>query len=118
MNDELKQLAQDFIILPFVLKVFKQDKKRFSKLKTANVYLSMIDALIERIHTELTATKQKLYTKYLLDIKRIGNTTYRWNSRGNSGTIKYSSEDLREMTREIMRRYMKGTKFELTHTGW
>ncbi|CDQ41559.1 MULTISPECIES: hypothetical protein [Virgibacillus] len=26
MNEELKQLAQDFIILPFAVKIFEQDK--------------------------------------------------------------------------------------------
>ncbi|WP_200411366.1 hypothetical protein [Virgibacillus salexigens] len=113
MNEELKRLAQDFIILPFAAKIFEQDRKRFAKFKQGIVYQSMIDAVIERIQKDMSATKQKLYTKYHLDIKRIGNTTYRWNSRGNSGVIEYSSEDLKEMTNQAMKRYMNGTDFEV-----
>ncbi|GGJ48406.1 hypothetical protein [Virgibacillus salexigens] len=113
MNEELKRLAQDFIILPFAAKIFEQDRKRFAKFKQGIVYQSMIDAVIERIQKDMSATKQKLYTKYHLDIKRIGNTTYRWNSRGNSGVIEYSSDDLKEMTSQTMKRYMKGTDFEI-----
>ncbi|WP_200415929.1 hypothetical protein [Virgibacillus salexigens] len=113
MNEELKRLAQDFIILPFAAKIFEQDRKRFTKFKQGIVYQSMIDAVIERIQKDMSATKQKLYTKYHLDIKRIGNTTYRWNSRGNSGVIEYSSDDLKEMTSQTMKRYMKGTDFEV-----
>ncbi|GGJ62123.1 hypothetical protein [Virgibacillus salexigens] len=113
MNGELKQLAQDFIILPFAVKVFEQDKILFKKSKQSIVYQSMIDAVIERIQEDMLATKQKLYTKYHLDIKRIGNTTYRWNSRGDNGVIEYSSEDLKEMTSRTMKRYMKGIDFEV-----
>lgn len=113
MNEELKKLAQDFIILPFVLKVFQQDKKRFNVFNTPNVYISMLEAVIEKIQKDIIATKQQLYTKYHLDIKRVGKTEYRWNSKGESGVFQYTSEELREMTKEKMEKYLQETEFQL-----
>ncbi|WBX80706.1 hypothetical protein PD280_02425 [Virgibacillus salarius] len=114
MNTELKQLIQDFIVIPMAIKVYEQDKKLIAADFTmANLYISMIDAVIDRLRQVQIETKKKLYTKYHVDVKRVGNTSYKWLSRGESGIIEFTPQELREMTRDIMEKYMYGTKFKL-----
>lgn len=79
----------------------------------ANIYISMIDANIERLRQAQIETKKKMYTKYHVDVKRVGKTSYKWLSRGQSGIIEYTPDELREMTKNIMGRYIYSTKFEV-----
>lgn len=109
MDEELQQLTQDFIILPFALKIFEQDKKRFqrySSLESLNVFLSMLDAAIQEVINDLSDTKQQLYTKHHVVIKRTGNTVYQWYGESQSGTIRYTSKKMQQLTKETMVKYI------------
>ncbi|WP_174615281.1 hypothetical protein [Virgibacillus ihumii] len=122
MDEELQQLTQDFIILPFVLKIFEQDKKhfqRYSSLESLNVFLSMLDAAIQEVINDLSATKQQLYTKHHIVIKRTGNTVYQWYDENQSGTIRYTPNKMQQLTKETMVKYIRKVKnFKMTHEGW
>ncbi|MGM0940374.1 MAG: hypothetical protein ACQEWU_05300 [Bacillota bacterium] len=113
MNTELKQLIQDFITLPMAIKVYEQDKKLVEDFYMANIYISMIDANIERLRQAQIETKKKMYTNYHVDVKRVGKTSYKWLSRGESGIIEYTPDELREMTKNIMGRYIYSTEFKV-----
>nr|WP_026681321.1 hypothetical protein [Priestia megaterium] len=113
MNTELKQLIQDFITLPMAIKVYEQDKKLVEDFYMANIYISMFDANIERLKKEFIETKKKMYTNYHVDVKRVGKTSYKWLSRGQSGIIEYTPDELREMTKNIMGRYIYSTEFKV-----
>ncbi|GAA0439469.1 MULTISPECIES: hypothetical protein [Virgibacillus] len=75
MNTELKQLIQDFIVIPVAIKVYEQDKKLVEDFYMANIYISMIDANIEQLNKETIETKKKMYTQYHVDVKRVGMTS-------------------------------------------
>lgn len=122
MNKDFYQTAQDFIVLPFALKIFQQDKelfKEYKSMKSTNVFVSMLDAAIEGLQTDLNHTKQQLYAKYHTDIKRTGRTVYRWHSKGEIGTLQFFSDELRQLTNEAMTKYMgKAENFKMTYNGW
>lgn len=113
MNKELKHLAVNFIAMPLAIAVFKHDQQYFDGFHDSDFYLSFTDEAIKLIEIDLAATKKQLYSQYLLDIKRIGKTTYKWQHKNKSGVWEYTPEQLRKMTAKVCTKYLhKAVGFE------
>ncbi|API90984.1 hypothetical protein J32TS6_28990 [Virgibacillus pantothenticus] len=113
MDQALKQLAADFIAMPLAKAAFRHDQQYFDGLHDPDFYLDFTDEAIRLIQMDLSATKEQLYTKYHLDIKRIGKTTYKWKHKNKSGVWSYTPEQLKDMTVRVCKRYLfKAVGFE------
>ncbi|UOQ91846.1 hypothetical protein MUO14_15120 [Halobacillus shinanisalinarum] len=60
MNRETKDIVIQFITLPLLLKVLRQDKKLFDDFKTRNVYLDTLDSVMESVQADLNHVKQQM----------------------------------------------------------
>lgn len=119
MNNELRKLATNFIVIPLVIAVFRNDQNYFSHLQEPNIYLDLTDEAIRLLKKDLIATKQQMYSKYRLDIKRIGKTEYNWKYQDKSGVWSYTPEQLKEMTGKVFKKYLvKARNFELKRRGF
>ncbi|MBU5267105.1 hypothetical protein [Virgibacillus proomii] len=119
MNNELRKLAVDFITIPLAIAVFKHDQKHFDGLQETNIYLDLTDEAIRLLEKDLVAAKQQMYSKYHIDIKRIGKTEYRWKYQDKSGVWSYTPEQLKEMTEKVYMKYLsKARNFEIKRRGF
>jgi len=108
-----KELIDRYITLPMVINVFKQDQEHFKKFKMRSLYLDLLDAAIEKASQDFYELKSDMISKYHLDVKRIGKTTYNVNGE----VIEYSAEELKEMTSELMDEYLS-VDVEDKQRGW
>ena len=85
------------------LKVFEQDKKEFQKFKIGNLYLELLDNLIEQLKSDFLKLKKEMYCNYHLDVKYLGNYNNKERYKINSTeTISFTSSELKELTSSIM----------------
>lgn len=78
----------------------------------------MLDAAIQEVINDLSDTKQQLYTKHHVVIKRTGNTVYQWYGENQSGTIRYTPNKMQQLTKEPWLSIRKVKNFKMTHEGW
>ncbi|TMN20806.1 hypothetical protein FFL34_00780 [Lentibacillus cibarius] len=113
---------EKYIALPIALKVFRHDYKEFAKFKTANVYLNKIDAVIEHMRNDYFGIKKQLITIYHTEIRYIGKTSdvvkYRWRKGNECGVTEYTSEQLKDMTSEVMQNYLINTQSDIKERPW
>lgn len=108
-----KKLIDRYITLPMAINVFKQDQNYFSKFKMGNIYLDWLDAAIEKASQDFYELKSDMISKYHMNVKRIGQTTY----SVNGDVVEYSAEELKEMTSELMGGYLD-VEFEEKQREW
>lgn len=101
-----RKLIDRYITLPMAINVLKQSQDYFSKFKMGNIYLDWLDAAIDKASEDFYELKSDMISKYHLDVKRIGQTTYSVNRE----VIEYSAEELKELTRKIMEYYLKSSE--------
>jgi hypothetical protein len=101
------QLAiRRYIALPLAITVIKQDKEKFEEFKLGNIYLDLLDSIIEEMHRDYLEIKALMYSKYHIDIKKIDNKTY----KANNEVYEFTPEELKEMSSQIMSEYLNGEK--------
>lgn len=113
MNRELESLITQFITLPMVLKIFKRDRGTFSDWKMRNVYWDKLDAAMGSAQEDLNEVKRSMYAKHhirVLPLKPQGEIyPYQWKTPNEEGFVKFSSDELRDLTRNAMRYYLQNT---------
>jgi len=109
-----KELIDCYITLPMVINVFKQDQEQFKKFKMRGLYLDLLDAAIDKASQDFYELKSDMISKYHLDVKRIGQTTYSVNGE----VIEYSAAELKELTSELMSEYLQSVEFERKQRVW
>jgi hypothetical protein len=62
LSDEEQQLLHNYILLPLTLRVFQRDMKVIaeSPLKTKEPYLKLMDAVIQRVESDLIQVRKGL----------------------------------------------------------
>lgn len=104
-------IVKRYIAMPMAIKVFKQDKERFNEFKLGNLYEDMLDSIIERMQQDFFNLKDEMNSKHI-NLRKIDSLKYRVNGE----VMEFSSEELKEMTGELMSEYLHGDKagkFEL-----
>lgn len=94
------------------VKIFRADRENFIKSKVGNVYQDMLDSCIERMEKDFFKIKREMFSKYHLDIRYLGKENNIVRYKVNNEVIKYTSEELKEMTSQIMKQYLYGNKAE------
>ncbi|SDM15241.1 hypothetical protein [Sediminibacillus halophilus] len=124
MNPIIERTIYSFILLPYVLKIFKRDRHQFynSSSKVKWIYLDMLDASIETVQEDYNAVRQQVFAKYHLNVKYVGKeddmVQYKWTHKNESGVIWISSAELREKTKRLMSDYLYGPlAVEVTPSG-
>jgi hypothetical protein len=100
----MENLIKRHIAIPMAIAVFKQDKEKFSGYQLGNLYEDMIDSIIERMHQDYFKIKTELISVHHIDVKRIEKGKYKINKE----IVEYTSEELKEMTRQVMSDYLHG----------
>lgn len=100
MDDLIKQ----YIAYPMAISIFKQEKERFKEFKLGNLYLDMLDSIIERMQKGFYQLKSELYSVYHLDAKRLDKRKYKVNDH----VVEFSPEELKKLTQKIMSDYLVG----------
>ena len=120
MDNQMNKLIHQFILFPLAIKVLQHDKKIFSDFKMRNVYQGKIDSSIMQLQQDLSSAKKQMYTQYRISVKQIGQCSYEWHNKDDSGVITYTSEQLKTMTTDVIKQYLYGHKakpFEIKE-GW
>ncbi|MEN2468185.1 hypothetical protein [Ornithinibacillus sp. JPR2-1] len=113
MND----LINKYISYPLAVTVFKQDLERFKSFEVGNLYMDMVESIIERMHKDYYELKSDLISKHHIDIKRLGAGKYQINKE----VVEFTSDELKKMTEELMSEYLHGdkaTSFERKERMW
>lgn len=101
---------EDFIILPFVLTIFKKDRPAFSNFKFYYLYDDFFEQLIKQVKMDIVNNKQLMYSKLKIDVRMIERSKevvrYRVKSRDSEQVICYTPDQLKEMTSERMTEYL------------
>ncbi|WP_067838305.1 hypothetical protein [Amphibacillus sediminis] len=98
----------DYIILPFVLIVFKRDRRAFTDFKFNYLYERMFDHLIELVQKDLIANKQFIYQNKM-EIKLLERSEYIYKYKirqhCHERIIEFSRQELKELTEKYIRDY-------------
>lgn len=91
-----QKIIEDFIILPFVLTIFKKDRPSFSNFKFCYLYDGFFKQLIRLVQLDIIKTKQLMYSEYKMDIKMIEKSgevvCYGVKSRDNEQILSYTPD--------------------------
>ncbi|MEN2468217.1 hypothetical protein [Ornithinibacillus sp. JPR2-1] len=113
MNDLIKK----YIAYPLAVTVFKQDLERFKSFEVGNLYMDMVESIIERMHKDFYQLKAELLSKHHIDVQHIEIGKYKINGE----IVEFSPEELKQMTDELMSEYLYGSKaqgFERQERPW
>lgn len=102
-KNELIELS---ISLPLALKVLLLDKKQFGLGYAGNAYLSVLDYIQDNMERDIIKIRQTLYDDHRLILQKIGETTYKLIKNNHIEYIRFSKEELKEMTTNTLRKYM------------
>lgn len=110
MNQDEKELIEYSIALPLALKVFKLDRKQFENLYAANAYLDLFDTVIEQIQYDIVSVKERLFHKYHIIVQDHEDNKYKVIKYNRSQFISYTSDELKNMTANVMNQYLQESK--------
>jgi len=104
---QVQQIINRYIALPLAIKIFKKDQAEFQKFKIGNLYLDLLDNLIEQINNDYLELKREMYSKYHLDVKYLGKENNKERYKiNNEETVEYTPAELKELVRSIMEEYL------------
>ncbi|WP_047981739.1 hypothetical protein [Ornithinibacillus contaminans] len=103
MND-----VERYITYPMAIQVFKQDLQELKKFSLGNLYLDLVESIIKRMEQDFYKLKSELYSKNHIDVRRLNSKKYTINGK----VIEYTSDELKEMTKQLMNEYLTGNKAE------
>lgn len=95
-----RDLINKYITIPMAIQVLKQDKEQFKTLSHRYVYQDLIDSAIKRMEQDFYHMKGKMFNV----VKRLDSTHYNVNGE----VIEYTSEQLRDLTRQTIEEYFVG----------
>ncbi|PAF22754.1 hypothetical protein CHH49_03985 [Terribacillus saccharophilus] len=108
MDKETENLIQQYICIPYAIKVTKLDIIEFQTqpFKLKRFHLARLDLAIESLQDLLNTIRGELHSKHRIHVtvgQRQGNyTTYKWRSQQQSGELTYSSTELKQITTDIL----------------
>lgn len=114
-------IVNQFIATSPAIKVFKRDQMAFMDFKFFELYLDLTDAVIDKLKEDLNALRKELITKHHIDVRQLDGTKYSIRGRDTNEVLEFTPEELRQMTRVIMDRYLTGDKagpFERNVKRW
>ncbi|WP_139136350.1 hypothetical protein [Oceanobacillus sp. E9] len=100
--------------MPLAINTLKHNEKLYDqdKFKIVPPYLDLHESLIKAIEKDFRQLKSDMYSKYHLDIRKVSNNTYTINKEERE----FSSEELREGTKNVIQSYMYGENMiEIEH---
>lgn len=103
-------IVNQFIATSLAIKVFKRDQKAFMDFKFRDLYLDKTDAAIDKLYEDFNNLKRDMYTKHHIDIRQLDGTKYLVKSRDTNEILEFTPEQLKQMTSEVMERYLTGDK--------
>jgi len=115
------ELIHQYITLPLAINVFRRDRNTFAHFKFGNVYQAKIDSCIDQLKNDFYNLKQEMYTKHHIDLKYLGKNKNEVRYKMNREILIFSPNELRQMTRDVMRSYLYGNKavpFEVGNRPW
>ncbi|RHW29442.1 hypothetical protein [Oceanobacillus profundus] len=114
-------IVNQFIATSLAIKIFKRDQTAFMDFKFFELYLDMTDAVIGRLQEDLNGLRKEMITKHHIDVRQINGTKYLVKGRDKNEEREYTPEELKQMTRVVMDRYLTGDKaapFERQSGSW
>lgn len=106
-----QRIINQYITMPMAIKVFEQDKKKFQQFKIGNLYLDLLDSLIEQLKNDFLELKKEMYDYHHLDVKYLGNHNNKERYKiNNKEIVEYASAELKELTSSIMEEYIYKAK--------
>lgn len=110
MNPDEIKLIEYSIALPLALKLFTLDRKQFENLYATNAYLDLFDTIIEQIKYDIVSVKEKLFHKYHIIVQEHEGNRYKVIQYNKSQFISYTSDEVKNMTTNVMNEYLQGSK--------
>ena len=114
-------IVNQFIATSLAIKVFKRDQDSFLDFKFFELYLDMTDAIIGRLQEDLNALRKEMITEHHIDVRQLESTKYLVKGRNANEVLEFTSDQLKQMTSEVMDRYLTGDKakpFERQSGRW
>ncbi|MRH41323.1 hypothetical protein GH741_01380 [Aquibacillus halophilus] len=114
VDEQIEKTLYAYIVLPYVLKLFKKDIQTFENGPfSANVpYLDKLDTAIQSAQDDLNAVKQTIYKQYHMKVRYLGKKNdiirYDWQTRDDSGDVRFTPDQLYELTKDMMGLYLYG----------
>ena len=108
MNNETVKTIQQYICIPYAIKVTKLDIIEFQTqpFKLKRFHLARLNLAIESLQAMFNAVREELYSKHRLNITVVRRdadyTTFKWMSRHQSGEVTYTSAELKQITTGIL----------------
>ncbi|MEN2464701.1 hypothetical protein [Ornithinibacillus sp. JPR2-1] len=113
----MNELIKKYIAYPLAVTVFKQDLERFKSFEVGNLYMDMVESIIERMHKDYYELKADLISNHHIDIRRLEVGKYQINKE----VVEFTSDELKKMTEELMSEYLyrdKASGFERQERVW
>ena len=105
-------IVNQFIATSLAIKVFKRDQTDFMDFKFFELYLDMTDAIIGRLQEDLNILRKDMITKHHIDVRQLESTKYIVKGRDTNEVLEFTPDQLKQMTTEVMDRYLTGDKAE------
>lgn len=86
------------------------DRKQFENLYAANAYLDLFDTVIEQIQYDIVSVKERLFHKYHIIVQDHEDNKYKVIKYNRSQFISYTSDELKNMTANVMNQYLQESK--------
>lgn len=108
-----KQLLNKFIALPMAITVFKQDYKTFEPYRAGNLYQDKLQVVIDQMKKDFYKIKSEL-VRNNTQVRLINQCKYNVNGE----IIEYGTDELKELTANIMHHYLHTVDFEIQNRIW
>ncbi|PAF35582.1 hypothetical protein CHH58_16130 [Terribacillus saccharophilus] len=108
MDKGMENLVQQYICIPYAIKVTKLDIIEFQTqpFKLKRFHLARLDLAIESLQAMFNGVREELYSKHRLNVtvvrREADYTTFKWMSRHQSEEITYTSAELKQITTDIL----------------
>ncbi|WP_079709878.1 hypothetical protein [Paraliobacillus ryukyuensis] len=107
MNKEI----ENYIVLPFVLNIFKCDRETMQQSKVLLVYNDLFDTSLEKLQQDMINNQKFIHSKLRATIKRIkqNDSLVKYSVEYKSGEIEileFEPSELKKMTELKMKYYL------------
>ncbi|MFP7170795.1 hypothetical protein [Terribacillus sp. 7520-G] len=108
MDKEAEKAIQQFICIPYAIKVVQLDIIEFQKqpFKLKRFHLARFDLAIETLQAMFNTVREELYSEHHLSVtvarREANQTIFRCQSRQQRSELIYSSKELKQITTDIL----------------
>ncbi len=106
-----KELINKYIAIPLAISVLRLDRDEFKNFKNKNIYLDMVDSAIEKLEKDFYELRRIMHHTH---IKRMSALQYLVDGH----TIKYTADELKEMTEDVMQEAISSMQLKEFNKGW